>query len=289
MFVHAAIKKFTVISVLLFLFTHAYTQQLYPVISYLKIKVDSMGNLPQNPYVVTLQNKNKHLVVIGTQHTFDTTSPVFSIIEKAFTDLQPEIVINEGGNLTKTYISRNSAIVQNAELGLEKYLADKTGIKTCNGDEPEKMEFEELSKAYSKEEALVQFASERFIFPYAFGQYSGDLERDYDSLFIKNYLDKEGIELTPEEKSFSYYKNLYKKYFHQDFALDKISMLDFAPFGTRNHFNEVTRKSKELRDAFLCKQIEEELKLYNRVLVVFGGWHVLAIEPALTQIVSRVN
>ena len=66
-------------------------------------------------------------------------------------------------------------------------------------------------------------------------------------------------------------------------------MLDFAPFGTRNHFDDVTRKSKELRDVYLCKQIESQMKIYNRVLVVFGGWHVLAIEPAFSQIMNRLQ
>ena len=97
-----------------------------------------------------MKNNGKRLIVIGTQHTFDTLSPVFTAIEKAFTELRPEIVINEGGNLTKTYSSRNSAIMQRAELGLEKYLADNAGIKTFNGDMPDKIEFEELSKAIRK-------------------------------------------------------------------------------------------------------------------------------------------
>lgn len=283
------LKSLLLISVLQILITRTNAQQSYKIVSYLKIKVDSLGNLPTNPYVIDLKNKGKRLIVIGTQHTFDTLSPVFIAIEKAFTEFRPEIVINEGGILTKTNSSRNSAITHRAELGLEKYLADKAGIKTFNGDMPAKMEFEELSKAYSKEEALVQFASERFIFPFVFGQFTGNLEKNYDSIFIKQYLEKEGIQLTPEEKVFSYYKKLYQNYFHQPFSLDSISMLDFAPFGTRNHFDKVTRKSKELRDVYLCKQTESQMKIYDRILVVFGGWHVLAIEPALSQIMNRLQ
>jgi len=270
-------------------FTQDSVNSVYPTISYLKIKVDSFGNLPTNPYIIQKRHGRKSLTVIGTQHTRDTLSTVFTAIEKAFEEMQPGVVINEAGKLTHTYGSRNEAILKDGELGLEKFLADKAGIQTSNGDEPDKLEFDELSKIFSKDEALFYFASERFIFPYVFGQYSGTLEDEYDNNFIKGYLEKEGIELTAEEKTLGYYKTLYRRYFHQEFSLEKINQLDFTPFGTRNRFNSVTRKSKELRDVYLCKQIEAQLKLHDRVLVVFGGWHVLSVEPALELLVRQAR
>lgn len=270
-------------------FSQDSARSLYPTISYLKINVDSLGNLPTNPYIIKTQHGRKSLTVIGTQHTRDTLSPVFTAIEKAFEELRPEVVINEAGNLTHTYGSRNEAILKDGELGLEKFLADKAGIKTSNGDEPDKLEFDELSKIFSKDEALFYFASERFIFPYIFGQYSGTLEDEYDNNFIKGYLEKEGIKLSETKKTLAYYKTLYRRYFGQKFSLEKMNQLNFTPFGTRNHFNAVTRKSKELRDVYLCKQIEAQLKLHNRVLVVFGGWHVLSVEPALELLVRQAR
>ena len=164
-------KKQILLLIVLLGSLHVEAQGKYPTISYLDIKVDRVGNLPQNPYLPMLNKKTRQLNVIGTQHGFDTTGTMFTIIEDVFNKLKPEIIINEGGNLTKIYTSRNQAIKRSGELGLEKYMADNAGIKTINGDLPDKLEFEQLSKAYSKEEPLVYFASERFIFPYAFGQY----------------------------------------------------------------------------------------------------------------------
>ncbi|MEO6230945.1 MAG: hypothetical protein ABJB11_17590 [Ferruginibacter sp.] len=264
-------------------------QKKYELISYLKINVDSNGNLVKNPYVIDLHNKQKHLIVIGTQHSRDTSNNMFAVIEKIFYQLKPELIINEGGNLTKSFSSRNQAILKEGELGLEKFLADNAGIKTLNGDMNDKLEFEELSKAYSKEEALLFFASERFILPYAFGQYSGDLEKVYDSIFIKKYLLKEGISLTAKERKFSFYTKLYKKYFHQEFSLDNIDQFNFTPFRQQSRLNDVTRESKEIRDIALLETIEQQLKVHDTILVIFGGWHVLAIEPALKQIVERAN
>lgn len=266
----------------------------YQLISYLDIAVDSMGNLPRNPYVVDLENNNKRLVVIGTQHSYDSLNPMFDEIERIFYDLKPDVLINEGGDLYKTYSSRNEAISKDGDLGFDKYLADEAGIKTVNGDEPQGLEFKELSEAYSKEEAMVFYASERFIFPYLFGEFEGDLKQLYENKYIKNLMKYDSISLTTEEQKFTYYQTAYEKYFKQRFdwndfdqLRNNINQFDFIPFASHHHFNEVARKSKELRDRYLLKTIEEQLKKHDKVMVVYGGWHVLAIEPALTQIIER--
>lgn len=259
----------------------------YEVISYLDINVDSLGNLPVNPYMLQIQNGEKSLLVIGTQHSRDTLHPMFDTIEQAFFRFKPEIVINEGGHLTKTYPTRNKAIQVAGELGLEKYLADQANIKTYSGDAPFVFEFAELSKAYSREEALVFFASERFVFPYAFGHYEGDITSSYQQHFIEKYFINNHIKLTAEEKTFEFYTQCYARYFQTVFSLDTINQLDFSPFSQRHHFCAVTRKSKELRDDFLLREIETQLKTHHRVMVIYGGWHVLAIEPALQQIMAR--
>jgi hypothetical protein len=64
---------------------------------------------------------------------------------------------------------------------------------------------------------------------------------------------------------------------------------DFSPIRKKHHFCEVVRKSKELRGNYLLQQIEEQLKHHDKVLVVFGGWHVLAIEPALAEIINKAG
>ena len=280
-------KPLFLITIICLSFINSVFAQEYKLNSYLDIRIGSNGNLPRNPYVINLKNREKKLTIIGTQHNRDTLSPMFTGIEEAFKNLNPQIVINEGPTLYKTYVSRNISIVTDGELGLEKFLADKVGIKTVSGDEPDREEFEELTKAFSREEALVFFASERFVFPFKFGQYKGGFPSEYRNNFIKDYLLKSGINLSPEERELTYYLGAYKKYFHQDFNLDSIDQHNFTPFGRGNHFNDVTRKSKELRDRYLLKQISAQLKQYDRVLVIYGGWHVLAIEPALNQIIGK--
>jgi hypothetical protein len=265
------------------------TTEDYKLISYLDIKVDSMGRLPKVPYVVDLQKNKKHLIVIGTLHSRDTINKMFSDIERIFTDLKPEIAINEGGEVKKTYSDRNSSIKKNGELGLLKYLCDCNKIKMLNGDMPDDKEFDELSKTYSRDEALLFFASERFVLPYTYWGEKGNLDSLYKSDFIEGYLEDCNIKLAPEEKQFAYYKKTYNKYFNKEFDVNSIISDNFSPIRKKHHFCEVARKSKEFRDNYLLRQIEEQLKYHDKVLVVFGGWHVLAIEPALTQIINRTG
>ena len=262
----------------------------YKLISYLDIKVDSMGNLPKNPYIVDLQKKNKHLIIIGTLHSRDTANKMFADIEKIFINLKPEVGINEGGEIKKTYKDRNSAIKKNGELGFFKFLCDNQYIKMLNGDMPDNQEFSELSKTYSKDEVLLFFASERVVLPYTYWDENEKMNIDslYKSDFIEGYIVPCGIQLTTEEKQFAYYKILYKKYFNKEFDINSIVSDDFSPIRKKHHFCEIARKSKEFRDKYLLQQIEKQLKYHDKVLVVFGGWHVLAIEPALTQIINKV-
>jgi len=257
----------------------------FKLISYLDIKVDSIGRLPKVPYVVDLQKNNKHLIVIGTLHSRDTSNQMFADIENIFATLKPDIAINEGGQIKKTYTDRNSAIKKNGEIALLKFLCDQQNIKMENGDMPDDVEFDELSKVYSKDEALLFFASERFVLPFTYWDEKGNLDSLYKSDFIEGYLTACSIKLTDEEKQFSHYKMLYKKFFNKEFSINSISTDDFSPIRKKHHFCDVARKSKEFRDRYLLKQIEMNLKLHNKVIVVFGGWHVLAIEPALTQII----
>ena len=259
------------------------------MISYLDINVDSSGRLPENPYVVDLSKNNKRLIVIGTLHSKDTGNKMFADIERIFNEFLPEIAINEGGQVTRKYSGRDSAIIKNGETGLLKFLSDNHKIKVINGDMPDSIEFYGLSEYYSKDEALFFFASERFVLPFTYWGESGDLDSLYTNDFIEGYLLSEGIELTAEEKQFSHYINLYKKYFNMEFCIDSIRSDDFSPIRKQHHYCEVARKSKELRDKYLLKKIEEQLKVHDKVLVVFGGWHVLAIEPALTEIINRVG
>lgn len=260
----------------------------YPLTSYLDIDVDSLGRLPENPYVVNVEKNGKHIIVVGTLHSRDTLDPLFISIEKLFNQFQPTVAINEGGKVTDSYLNRNNAIQKDGEVGLLKFLCDSLKIEMINGDAQEKDEFLMLSKAFSREEALFYYTSERFVLPL---QHWATEEYDIDSLykteFIDGYLNSCGIKLNSEEKTFDYYRNHYKQYFKKDFHIEDLNSDDFITIKKQHHFSELARKSCNFRDRHLLELIEKELKQHDRIIVVFGGWHVLAIEPAVKQIINK--
>jgi hypothetical protein len=249
--------------------------------------VDSLGQLPRNPYIIALTKGNKQLTVIGVMHSRDTTSPVFAQIEREFNKRTPDVIINEGGVLTKTYHNRNQAIAENGEIGLEKYLADVAAIPAINGDAPFKEEFEALSSAFNEDEAILQYASERFLLPCKYAAPPADLRRVYEKDFVVDYAIKQGVKLTGRCRSFEYYKDVYKRVFGREFSLSSMDPSVFVALSDAHHMCAVTRKSKEIRDQYLLQEIERQLKEYNKVMVVYGGWHVLAIEPALKELIAE--
>ena len=256
-------------------------------VSYLDIKIDSLGRPPEVPYTVDLQKNKKRLIVVGTLHSMNPDNPMFTKIEEIFNELNPEITINEGGQVSKTFIDRDTAISSDGETGLLKFLCDKKGIKMLNGDMPESDEFYELSKEFSQEEALLFFASERFVLPYKYFNQTGNFDSLYENDFMKGYMEVNGIKLAPKEKTFSHYKMLYQKFFQLEFSMENIQPDNFSPIRKTHPFCEIARASKKTRDRYLAQQIESQLKQHDKVLVVFGAWHVLAIEPTLRQIINR--
>ena len=263
----------------------------YPTISYLNIKLDSFGHLPSNPYILEFENKKKKIVFCGTNHLSndsDIDNPMFKKIEEKFFSFKPDICVNEGGDVSnKKYASRQEAIRKSGEIGLTKILSDSLKIKTINGDPPNQLEFKGLLKKYSKGEFLVYIATERLMWSLV-GRYitdSAGIEKNYVS-FIQDYIMRQGkVYLNKNERSFSFFKDNYKKLLGRAFNINELEPTN--PFISEGKFQEIGRASKEIRDQFLLKTIDNLLDTNDKVFVVFGGWHLLTCKPGLEQIIKK--
>lgn len=259
----------------------------YDFRSYLDIQVDEKGRIPTNPYIIRLKGEKKNLSVLGVMHSQDTTNRMFEVIEEEFRSLQPELVIHEGGPITKEYRSKGEAISQDGELGLIKYLCDQEGVQLKSGDIEFAEEFRDLEKQFGREKAYFYYTTERFILPTKYWGSEEVLEREYRSDFVDGYLSPSGVVLSKEEKELAYYRMLYKKYFAKEFKLSELRQKSFSPLEVGSEFCDISRASKRIRDRRLMEEIEKGIDSHQRVLVIFGGWHILAIEPALETIARR--
>lgn len=267
------------------------TTNIYPTISYLDIKLDSMGRLPSNPYILEFTNGKKRVVFCGVNHLTDNSdidNPMFAKIEQKFFAFKPEIAINEGGDISnKVYISREDALLKDGEIGLTKILSDSLKIKTVDGDPTVEFEFQELLKTYSKGEFLAYIVTERLMWGLK-GQgisKTSEIEKKYEA-FVQNYIIKEGgIALEKTEQSFSFFKSNYEKLLKRPFDISELEPTN--PFEPNGEFQKIGRASKEIRDQFLIKTVDKLLNTHDKIFIVFGGWHLLTCKPGLEEVINR--
>jgi hypothetical protein len=239
------------------------------------------------PYIIELSRGSKRLTFIGTRHTRDITHQADSI-DNAFRRLNPQIAFNEGGQLKRTYASRNEAIAKNGETGQLKYLCDSTGITMLDGDLDAGSEAKALFDKHGRKNVLLYLAYERFLDLYIhhYIDTTAGLEQSYRTEFVA-YLQNNGVTLREEEKEFSYIRQAYQDFFREPLNLKTIQGEKFYFLSDGGELTRIGRSSKVVRDVHLLKQIEAAFQTHDRVFVVFGGAHAYAIEPALHQLMAR--
>lgn len=253
----------------------------------LQAEADSTGTFTF-PYT-DLVNGKKHLIFFGASHTRDLEHPQFLQIENAFRKMKPEIAFNEGGQIPETlsYPTLDSAVRGNGETGLLKYLCDVSGIKMMNGDMEDIQEFAELQKTIPKDQIYLYMAIERYLNGYKKGYFpSISLEEGWNTKFIP-YLRRSDFKLTPEEESLDSLKKIYKHYLQKDFSIDSLMEVQEYYLINDGLLGDVGRATKIARDQALLQKIDNALDQYDKVFVVFGGSHRVAVEPALKQIIDK--
>lgn len=255
------------------------------------VTVGKMMDTIRPPYIIDIAHKNKRLVFIGCDHNRDSTHPQFKAIEQYFNDLKPGITFNEGGQWPDSthFSSLNEAASRRGEPGCLKYLSDKAGIRMMNGDTEDSVEFSITLKKYPQDQLLLYYLMERLVIPYLYGAYGNEpIETVYNNA-IENWFVKEGFPVTPQQKSFDGFKQLYQQYTGVPFEpklTPEIEKFDYINGGDCR-FCAIGRTSKMVRDSILLDKIDHALDKYNRVMVTFGHGHAIALKPALQQIMDR--
>lgn len=263
----------------------------FTTVSYLDIKLDENGHLPANPYILKFKNGKKEIIFCGTEHLTDNNdigNKMFLEIENNFYAFKPNVCINEGGDISqKKYLSKKDALLKDGEIGLTKIMSDSLKIQTVNGDPNENYEFSEILKTYSKGEFLAYIVTERLMWN-LFGEKvlnESEIEKRYN-LFVENYIIKRGkINLSLDERKFGFYKKNYQYIVGREFNINDLKSTN--PFDKEGKFQDIGRKSKNVRDQYLLKTIDKLLDKNDKIFIVFGGWHLLTCEPGLNEIIAK--
>jgi hypothetical protein len=264
---------------------------IYTTRDYLEVARLFKDSIKTFPQVIDLTNHQKHLIFVGTAHTNQVTHQA-DTIENIFNRFHPQIAFNEGGHIdsAKHYATRDEAISKNAETGELKFLCDQQGVSMVNGDLEDSTEWNELFKIHSRGDVYLYMCNERFLNLYvnAWIDTTAGIDETFKKEFI-DYYSKRGIKFTEVEKHFVHVKNVYKDIFHKDLDIHKIPAEKFYFLSDGGRLCALGRSSKTIRDKTLLKKIERAFQQYDRVMVVFGGAHAIALEPALKQLMRNLT
>ncbi len=276
----------------------------FQVIDYLKVKttLDSINALPEKDWNASWRNEaiffdslgKKQILFIGCSHNAsDSAHPQYVYMQEFFAKSKPQLAINEGGNWgLKGKIKTVKEAIKNraGEVALLQYLSDKEGIEMENGDMPESQEYQLLFKNNNFDHTYLLFALERFVNLFKYGVYPDfTIEKAFEEKFIKKQLLKYGIELTEEQKHFDFFKKVYQNYFKKPFDINNNEPIDNFYLEDKSSLGEIHRRSKVLRDNYLLAKIDSALYKYDRVVIAFGASHIIAVKPALKQILQKHN
>lgn len=246
--------------------------------SYLRLK-DST-RLEDAPHVWERTEGRKHIVIIGTYHLLDPQARMYQRMAAIFERVRPQFILHESvapdDLATET---RDQAIRRGADLGFTVQLARQSGVPTESGDAPAREEMAELLAHHSASEVFVYLVATRLIGSYR----SPDLREDvaeYPAFFRAQIVDN-GIPVQAGWESWDGFSQEYRRVTGHSLAAKTWEPRLLDPTLNLGCLNEVARTSDTLRDRYLFAAIRRSLQKYDRVIVVFGDDHVLALESSL--------
>lgn len=244
------------------------------------LSLPDQGTLPQLPYVLRRDVGAKHLMVAGTLHLRNAGSPMYARLSATLDAAQPQVILHEGeipAGLAD--LPRAQAISIGADLGFVASYALSKRIPLRSADAPLDHEISALLARHTAEDILVFLVAQRLIG----GARAPDLRAtgvQYPEFHAN--LVRHGLPSQPMHQRWEGYLRAYERVVGKPLSAATWSPDMLNPTKrSGGKLNEIVRSSERVRDRFLLGRINEALVRYDRVAVVFGGWHVLAVEPIL--------
>lgn len=239
--------------------------------------------LPSVPYVWERTRGKKHLVVLGTYHLLDPHAPMYQRMVAIFDRVQPQFILHESvapdDLATET---RDQAIRRGADLGFIVQLARQSDVPTESADAPAQAEMAELLAHHSAEDVFVYLGATRLVGSYR----NPDLKTavsEYPSFFHAQIIGN-GVPVQQGWETWDGFLRQYRQVTGQSVTAKTWDPRHLDPTLKMGRLNELARTSDSLRDRYVLAAIRKSLQSYDRVMVVFGGAHVLALEPVLGKL-----
>lgn len=250
---------------------------------YLELPLAPDGGPRARPHVARAAGCGAELLAVGVVHSRDPADPSHAEIARLYDAFGPTLVLHENIAPARAEATREAAIARGGELGLLRFLADRDPAELRSADLPEAEEFRRLLGRYPAATLLVFLTGQRLLTGMASEAEAAAAYPD----FYAEYLEPNGITGNPSWRSWDGFKEAYRRVLGEAYSAGRFDPDRFSPIRNLGPMNELSRYAHKIRDERIVASLERALGQHRRVMLVFGAWHVLAVEPLLPGLAAR--
>jgi len=241
------------------------------------------------PKYFIIRKDEKFLFCFGAVHSYDPDDKQFPIIEKLWkkflsvTKRQKKITLVEGGK--RPYIkNRKDAINEGGEASFIAHLAGKKNIPINCPEPDEKSTRKELLKKFSKENIQLYY------FLLVAYQWNNLTKKENFDKYINDFLLMD--EKTSGWKNFDFslenMVNIFESKTNKKFKKDNKNLFYslINPDYNKSLINKISRRSAEIRDNAIVKNIVKLWKSDISIFIVYGNGHTPIFRKKLENILS---
>jgi hypothetical protein len=246
--------------------------------SYLALPIHEDGRPRVVPYVVSTAFCGSSIMAVGTLHSRDPSNPQYARLEALYRSFAPTLILHENVTPRRPAGDRDSAIRGNGEIGFMQLLAAGDGVPFRSGDLPESREFEILIAKSEPLQLLVFLTAQRLLTgltdeAVAASEYPG---------FYSDYLVANGFPDRDSWSSWAGFRSAYRNVIGADYDPATFDPDVVSPIRNLGPLNRISRLAHRARDEHLLREMARGAsERHTRIMVVFGAWHVMALEPAI--------
>lgn len=248
------------------------------------------------PYLAHFNKDGVSLVYIAALHDYGENSPTFKTIKRAFAEFSPRVVIVEG--VTEIDEQKRAAIVAESKQCVAEnfrkcgenlygvYLASVNNVPWTSAESPNQFVKNELLKASFTERDLCFFYFARQISQLVIEK---DLrQNNFDQIAnetIMAFANKLNI---AENMTSAMFKSWYQEKMKEPFVLSKFDSEMVAPtVGLNMRFlNKISAAVGRIRDKYIVNVVANQLNQNQKVLIIYGGSHLLTEFDALVDMLG---
>lgn len=249
--------------------------------------------LPSNPYILEFKSGKKQIVFCGIQSLdtiTDSQHALFLGIEKKFFETRPQSCLSEHFIYTgQIPYTQHEAILKYGESGLVAMLCDSLKIKCYNGNSSSEEIWKGLTKQYPRNEVLAYLFTKQVLATCSETQLQDSVFiQDVFKRFISTQIIKTAkAELRGIETDIWFYKIGFQRLCGVNWSAQNV--MKVLRYETGERFYEVEKAAFKIQDKVLLRQLNWLIGKYDKIFVIYSGWHLLACEDGLADIITKAS